>query len=139
MTDRFAVRVTTMGKFNVGVEASSWGNILAGLAIAGIAWYGSASYNAAFYSGVIAGLLLVVAGAWAAWDARSGGARSIWVGAFSILVGAWIFAYPWFAVLSSFYEFASLVIGGAVVLVSAYETYAARSASSRSRERRPTA
>lgn len=129
-----------MAKMNIGVEASSWINIVAGLAIASIAWYTSTDYNASFYSGVLAGTLLVLAGVWTAWDgARNEAKNSRWIGALCILVGAWIFAYPWFVVIPDTYDLWSLLIGGAVMLVSIYETYAAFTSGSKVRERRPTA
>lgn len=115
-----------MDRVNVGVEAISWINIAAGMTIAGVAWYETTEFNAAFYSGLFAGLLLVLAGAWTAYDgARNAGRRSSWVSAICIVVGAWIFAYPWFVNLSNLYFWASVIIGGAVALASAYEVYAA--------------
>lgn len=121
-----------MSKINLGVEASSWIVIVAGLALAGIAWYETTTFNAAFWVGVTAGAILVATGAWTAYDgARNEGRRSAWASALSVLAGIFVFAYPWFVNLSNLYFWSCLVIGAAVTIVSAFEIYAAMNFSSR--------
>lgn len=115
-----------MTKVNVGIEASSWINIAAGIALAGLAYYLARDVNGAYYSGLASGVILVAVGAYTAWAAatqRSG--STLAASALSLLVGMWSVGYPWFTAAISTYVYASAAVGIVVIVVSGYELYAA--------------
>jgi drug/metabolite transporter (DMT)-like permease len=120
-----------MAKVNVGIETSSWINIVVGVLVAGAAYYYTTAYANPFYSGLFAGLILIVVGAYTAYagmsDTRSRSA--LWPSVLSLLVGLWLVAYPWFTSEGSSYVYSQSGLGLVAAVVSGYEIFKANQSS----------
>ncbi|MHB8603758.1 MAG: SPW repeat domain-containing protein [Thermoplasmatota archaeon] len=128
-----------MSKVSIGIETSSWINIVAGFTIAIVAWYQTTTSDATLWSGLIAGAVLVVLGAYTAWAAATARAgATMWASWLTLVAGVWLLAYPFFVTMTNAYYYTSLSVGLVVGLVSAYEIYAA-SKIGESAQRPPTA
>lgn len=113
-------------KLNLGVEAGSVLNIAAGVAIIAIAALQTRGLTAELFSGVLPGIALVVIAGWTAYDAaRNGAKRSLLASAACLLIGVWLFAFPWYLDVTDTYFLASVLLGVGVVTVSTYEMYSA--------------
>lgn len=115
-----------MAKVNIGIETGSWITIAAGIVIAVVSYYQTTDYDAPFYSGVVGGIFLAAIGAYTAWAAATGRARStLWVSLAIIVVGLWLAAYPWFATVTDTYFYTNVAGGLIAAIVAGYEMWAA--------------
>lgn len=116
-----------MAKVNVGIETSSWINIVVGVLAAGAAYYYTATNANPFYSGLVSGIVLVLVGAYTAYAALSENraSRAMWPSVLSLLVGIWLMAYPWFTSETNSYIYSQAGLGAVAAVVSGYEIFQA--------------
>jgi len=121
-----------MSKVNLGIESSSWINIAAGIAVIAVAYY-EATTNAALNTVYVGGSALILIGAFTAWAAATGRTRTtMWPAIASVVVGAGLAIYPWFAVdQTTTFVYAISAAGVVAAVVSAYEVWALNNEPSR--------